>query len=744
MSYHQSIRRDQRGQGRRWLRLLVFMGLLLAARDLLRAQDIDPTSNPNVQPYAGTPVGGYQLAWSDEFNGAVVNTNKWNYRTGVRLWSTQLPANNSVSNGLYYLNVKKETVGSTDYTAGGIISSKLFRYGYYETRMKVPPGRGWHTSFWMMKQTLTTNDTAQIELDALENDSVNLLKYGINNHRWLPTPVLHFGSKTVTTPSLAADFHVIGCEYTSSTVKYFFDGVLQQTVATTSFTPADVNIWLTSVAANLGGTTNVDDSQLPNFALYDYARFFLPSAIATVNIVNPTAGGVTLGDTNTALRVTAAASSSDTNFPVALAWSKLSGLGNVTFANPTNADTTATFSTNGSYVLQVQAAVPNSTNTATINVSIAAPVSVALRQGVNGYSHIATFIRGDSVNWNSGGRDQFIVGRWGSGMRPLFSFNLSPLDSSAVFQSATLDVWTDDTLGTGSVGEVELRKLNATPTEGTGNGSSASNGAGTGATWLSRTGGTNVSDLWTNAGGDFETNVLASIAGYDATVANVQKTFPSSDAFVAAAQAAFNAGQPLNLLMISPTTETGANSYISRISSDDNATVEQRPQLTLTFLGNLAPGISPGLAPPAMVGVAAALAGVVSNSTSRSWSKISGPGTVTFGNTAQPATTATFNAAGNYVLRLSGSNALAQTSRDLAVNVTTFSRPQISSAALAGGNFQMQVGGPTGWNYTVQASTNLTVWADLMVTNPLVLPFTWTDTSATNLPRRFYRVLLGP
>ena len=213
---------------------------------------------------------------------------------------------------------------------------------------------------------------------------------------------------------------------------------------------------------------------------------------------------------------------------------------------------------------------------------------------------------------------------------------------------------------------------------------------------------------------------------------------------MAAAQAAFNAGQPLNLLLISPDTESGANNFISRISSDDNATVEQRLQLTLTFLGNLAPAISPGVAPLAMVGVVAALAGVVSNSTSCVWSKISGPGTVTFGNAALAATTATFSAAGNYALRLSGSNALAQTSRDLAVNVSAFSRPQISVATMVGGTFQLQFSGPVGWNYTVQASTNLTLWANVLTTNPVVMPLTWTDNSTTNFARRFYRVLLGP
>lgn len=727
-----------------FLRCTALALLLVVASNLLFAQDIDPTSDPNVQPFAGTPISGYVLAWSDEFNGTNVDMAKWNYRTGVRLWSTQLPANNTVSNGLYNILVKKETVGSTDYTAGGIISDKLFRYGYYETSMRVPPGRGWHTSFWMMKANLTTNDTAQIELDALENDSVTLTKYGINNHRWLPAPVLHFGSKTVNTPSLNADFHVIGCEYTDTTVKYFFDGVLQQTVATTNFTPADVNIWLTSVAANLGGTTNVDDSQLPNVAQYEYARFFVLGPTGAVSIITPSVG-ITLADTNHNLRVAANVSTSDTNYPPSVIWSKISGPGVVIFANATNADTTAKFSTNGAYVLQCQVAVGTSTNVDQVSVSVNAPLALALRQGVAGYSHLATFIRGDNVNWNSGARDQFIVGRNNSQpLRLIFSFDLSPLGTNAVIQSATLDFWTDATTGSGTLGDVELRKLNSTPVEGSGTSSSdSSNGAGTGATWLSRTGGTNITDLWTNAGGDFGTNVLSVLPGYDATITGVQKTFAATTQFVATAQAAFNAGQPLNLLVLSPTTEAGTNNAISRISSDDSFNVSARPQLTLTFLGNFAPTISLGNSFVALTNVPASLSGSVTNSVGSAWSKASGPGAVSFSNAGNPATTATFSAPGNYSLRLTASNGLAQVSRDVAVTVVA-SRPQLGSLMITNNRFQFQITGMTGTTYTVQASTNLVTWTNVFVTNPAVLPFTWSDITKTNFPRRFYRVLLGP
>ena len=57
---------------------------------------------------ATTPLPGYKLVWSDEFNGNMLDTNKWDFRTDSRMWSTQLPENVSVRDGKLILNVKKQ------------------------------------------------------------------------------------------------------------------------------------------------------------------------------------------------------------------------------------------------------------------------------------------------------------------------------------------------------------------------------------------------------------------------------------------------------------------------------------------------------------------------------------------------------------------------------------------------------------------------------------------------------------
>ena len=61
--------------------------------------------------------------------------------------------------------------------------------------------------------------------------------------------------------------------------------------------------------------------------------------------------------------------------------------------------------------------------------------------------------------------------------------------------------------------------------------------------------------------------------------------------------------------------------------------------------------------------------------TTPTWSKVSGPGTVTFGNPNAVDTTATFSAAGTYVLRLSVTDSALTATDDLTVVVNPPRRP---------------------------------------------------------------------
>ncbi len=243
-----------------------------------RSPDIDPQSDPDVQPYGNTPVDGYRLSFSDEFEGTEVDESKWYYRTGTKLWSTQLPENNSVSHGLFRIHLRKQKTAEAAYTGGGIISEKLFRYGYYESAMKVPKGQGWHSSFWMMRDKILENmppGSVHTELDPVENDSSDPYHYQIDSHRWLPRDHRKFGTKQIHPESPLTDWHVFGLEFTPDELRYFFDGELVGSTDASIFPHNDVNVWLSCLAGKLGRkTTGVDESTLPSQTQYQYFRFF--------------------------------------------------------------------------------------------------------------------------------------------------------------------------------------------------------------------------------------------------------------------------------------------------------------------------------------------------------------------------------------------------------------------------------------------------------------------------------------
>src|SRR5579864_1151778 len=108
---------------------------------------------------------------------------------------------------------------------------------------------------------------------------------------------------------------------------------------------------------------------------------------------------------------------------------------------------------------------------------------------------------------------------------------------------------------------------------------------------------------------------------------------------------------------------------------------------------NQAPVVIAGPAQTITLPATASLAGTVSDdglpvggTLTSTWSKVSGPGTVTFGNPASPATTATFSAAGTYMLQLSASDTQLTTNATVTITVNPApptNQPPVVSAGAA-------------------------------------------------------------
>ena len=211
-------------------------------------------------------------------------------------------------------------------------------------------------------------------------------------------------------------------------------------------------------------------------------------------------------------------------------------------------DTTVEFSTDGTYVLRATASNALGSVQTDFTVLVNPVTSMTFRQGTSGHTQETTFIRGDSTGWNSGARNEFLVGRFGvGGMRGLLAFDLSSVPAAARVQGATLDLWMSG-LGSGtSLNSLNLHELLLPFTEGTGDGSNATNGQGSGADWSNRSPAT----AWATPGAaeitEFASTPLASVTGLNpsATPAGTPVSFPSNAAMVSAVTAAISAGATL-------------------------------------------------------------------------------------------------------------------------------------------------------------------------------------------------------
>ncbi len=81
------------------------------------------------------------------------------------------------------------------------------------------------------------------------------------------------------------------------------------------------------------------------------------------------------------------------------------------------------------------------------------------------------------------------------------------------------------------------------------------------------------------------------------------------------------------------------------------------------------------------------------------------------------------------------------------VTVRPLAKPRLDALRLTDGGLALRVSGDYGPDYALQLSTNLSqpaAWVTVFTVNAPTLPFTWPVPPATNVPLRFYRIVLAP
>jgi beta-glucanase (GH16 family) len=177
------------------------------------------------------PLDGWKPVWSDEFNGAGLDSAKWALELnegdpGVTAY-TKRAQNLSVSDGLLELQAQKESYGGKQFTSTQISTRNkgVWKYCRIDVRAKLPYGQGMWPAIWMMPTAPGAYGSwpRSGEIDIMEN---------LGNNPRLTYTTLHYGAGnqsiqgTYTTPanqSLSDTFHVYTMIWDSTSFSFTLD-----------------------------------------------------------------------------------------------------------------------------------------------------------------------------------------------------------------------------------------------------------------------------------------------------------------------------------------------------------------------------------------------------------------------------------------------------------------------------------------------------------------------------------------
>lgn len=278
----------------------------------------------------------WELVWSDEFNGATIDTSKWNFEKNC--WGggnneqqcyTDRAVNAFVADGALNIVAQREDFTGSDSPEGDSASTKTLPYtsarlrtkniqewtfGRFEIRAKLPFGQGTWPAIWMLPTNSPYGTWASSgEIDIMEAVNLKVVTNGSEPEAAVHG-TLHFGRnwpgnvnsgadyKLPNNANPADDFHEYAVEWEEGEIRWYVDDVHFATQRDTGWysqymqdgtlkdapvgAPFDrfskyhmlLNL---AVGGNWAGNVNnkgVDESVFPQKMLVDYVRVYQCSA----------------------------------------------------------------------------------------------------------------------------------------------------------------------------------------------------------------------------------------------------------------------------------------------------------------------------------------------------------------------------------------------------------------------------------------------------------------------------------
>ena len=239
--------------------------------------------------------GGWDLAFSDEFDGTSLDRSKWatcywwNRGGCTNLGNHELqwyqPGNVAVVGGQLRLRAEHEDAKGVDdasyaYTSGLVSTGRDvadvartvkfdFQYGYAEMRARLPSGRGLFPAFWMLPSSHSSTPEIDI-MEVLGQDPHTLYTYF---HYRDDDETAKHQNGVVKTSDLSAAWHVYGVDWEPDRIIWYLDGVERWRYENAAHIPHERMYLLVNLAVG-GKWPGPPDSSTrwPADMLVDYVR----------------------------------------------------------------------------------------------------------------------------------------------------------------------------------------------------------------------------------------------------------------------------------------------------------------------------------------------------------------------------------------------------------------------------------------------------------------------------------------
>ena len=216
--------------------MLLLLGISLLSCNKTSGDVVIPPDENPVDSSAIIP--GWTMIWNDEFNGAGVDTTKWEYEVNGNgggnnelQYYTDKKENSFIENGALIIQARQENYLGKEYTSARLRTKYKgdWTYGLFVIRAKLPYGKGLWPAIWMLPTDWEYGGWPQSgEIDIMELLGDNARKvYGTIHYAGTSNDHQQSGgSFTLPSGNFVEEYHTFIVAWDSTGFQWFVDDSL--------------------------------------------------------------------------------------------------------------------------------------------------------------------------------------------------------------------------------------------------------------------------------------------------------------------------------------------------------------------------------------------------------------------------------------------------------------------------------------------------------------------------------------